>query len=149
MFHKNLRFKMTHIVFIFFFLNIILFLETLKREFINFLNWQKINSIASNKNYGAVCPHLIDGTCKNNCNTDADCQQKNEILDDLKIFLKCCYNGCGRECVLTPITLFSYSSSEIKKNSINLVSSIDSSMHNIAQTSSFLPIKPIEKEVLG
>lgn len=124
-----------------------MFLETSKRELFNFLNRQKANS--NNGNYGTLCPRLVGGMCTERCRSDIDCQQNDGIFADLKIFSKCCSNGCGRECILTAVTSFpDLSSSEATKSiqlSINPVSAI-SSTNNAAQIS-ILPIKPIEKDV--
>lgn len=118
----------------------------------NFLNQKKFDFTVQSRNYGTVCPRLIGGICTDRCRTDTDCQQNEGVFEDLKIFSKCCNNGCGRECILTAVTLLISSSSFLSKttksaHSINPVSSI-SSLLNIAQ-SSFLPIKPIEREVSG
>ena len=36
------------------------------------------------------CPKLVGGLCIERCRSDSDCSTQ----------MKCCSNGCGRECVL-------------------------------------------------
>ncbi|VDK62800.1 unnamed protein product [Onchocerca ochengi] len=72
------------------------------------IEWEEIKITSqSSGNRIAVkpgeCPHFFDRTCIYQCNSDSDCGST----------LKCCSNGCGRECVvalspqLLPVNSFS------------------------------------------